>query len=349
MRRPFRYVNEIAGAFVLLGLLLLAAALMLAARSSGWFQKERRFAVTLPPEGSFGLRPGAEVRILGTVVGRVTDIGIDHAGNMRAGVAILEDFGRFVRTDSVALVQKTYVVAGTAFLEITRGEGEPLPPGGTVGSKPFEELPKLLEGILGGIREEALAALEDLRGATREYTALAAEARDRDGNLQRALANLQELLATVNRGEGTIGRLVRDPALAERLEATAARIDSSAGEADLFFRDLRASASEARELVATLRAEAAELRGAGAAAKGVLVEAQALLADARASTTEVPRLVAGAADAVGQLPGVLLQTQATMREVQRLVQGMRGNWLFGGGSAAPPRSARISPQAAGGR
>ena len=151
MRRPFRYVNEIAGAFVLLGLLLLAGGFMLAARSSGWFQSERRFAVTLPPEGGFGLRPGAEVRILGTVVGRVTDIGIDDAWNMRADVAIDADFGRFVRTDSVALVQKTYVVAGTAFLEITRGEGPLLPEGGTLGSMPFEALPKLLGDILGGI------------------------------------------------------------------------------------------------------------------------------------------------------------------------------------------------------
>jgi phospholipid/cholesterol/gamma-HCH transport system substrate-binding protein len=342
-------VNEIAGAFVLLGLLLVAGAFVLAARGSGWFQKERRFAVTLPPQGSFGLRPGAEVRILGTVVGRVTDIGIDHAGNMRADVAIAEDFGRFVRTDSVALVQKTYVVAGTAFLEITRGVGDPLPPGGTVGSKPFEELPKLLEGILGGIREEALAALEDLRGAAREYTALAAEVRDRGGNLQKLLANLEEVVATVNRGEGTIGRLVRDPALAERLEAAAGRVDTAAGEAELFLRDLRASAAEVKEIVATLHAETDEARGIMSAAKGVLQEAQGLLADARVSTAEVPRLVAGAADAVGQLPGVLLQTQGTMREIERLVQGMQGSWLFGGGSATPPRSARISPQAAGGR
>lgn len=349
MRRPFRYVNEVAGAFVLLGLLLLAGGFMLAARSSGWFQKERRFAVTLPPEGAFGLRPGAEVRILGTVVGRVTDIGIDHAGNMRADVAIAEDFGRFVRTDSVALVQKTYVVAGTAFLEITRGAGDPLPEGGTVASKPFEELPKLLDGILGGIREDALAALGDLRATAREYTALAADARDRDGNLQKALASLEGLLATVNRGEGTIGRLVRDPALAEKLEAAAGRIDSSAGEAELLFRDLRASAAEVKEIVATLHAEADEARGVVAAAKGVLQEAQGLLADTRAGTSELPRLVAGAADAVGQLPGVLLQAQSAMREVQRLVEGMQGSWLFGGGSAPPPRTARISPQAAGGQ
>lgn len=349
MKRPFRYVNEVAGAFVLLGLLLLAGGLMLAARSSGWFRKELRFGVTLPPEGSFGLRPGAEVRILGTVVGRVTDIGIDHAGNMVASVAIAEDFGRFVRTDSVALVQKTFVVAGTAFLEITRGEGPPLPVGGSVGSVPFEALPKLLDEILGKIRDEAVVALQDLRGAALEYTALAADVRDRDGNLQKLLANLEEVTAAVNRGEGTFGRLVRDPALAERLEAATARIDSSAAEAELFFRDLRASAAEVREIVAKLNAEANEVQGLVAAAKGVLQEAEALLADTRAGTTELPRLVAGAADAVGQLPGVLLQTQGTMREVKRLVQGMQGNWFFRSGSAPPPRSPRISPQAAGGR
>jgi len=59
----------------------------------------------------------------------------------------------------------------------------------------------------------------------------------------------------------------------------------------------------------------------------------------------MPRLVGGAADAVERLPGVLLQTQGTLREIERLVQGMQGSWLFGG-SARPPRPARLSPSAA---
>jgi phospholipid/cholesterol/gamma-HCH transport system substrate-binding protein len=354
----FRYVNEAVGAFVLLGLLLCVGGLVLAARGRGWFEKDRRFAVKLPPEGAFGLRPGAEVRILGSVVGRVTAIDADKQGNVHAEIAIAADFGRFVRTDSIALVKKVFGVAGDAFLEISRGTGPPLPPDGVVSSMPFEELPQLVENALADIRADALPAIRELSGAAQEYRALAAELRARDGHLQRLLAGLADLAGTMNRGDGTLGRLLQDPALADRFDVAVGRIgaaagslDDAAGEARQLFRDLRGSATEMRGILATLRAEAADMRGLAAEAKEMLEEVRGLVADTRANTVQLPRLMAGAADAVQQLPAVLLQTQRVLRAIERLVRGMQGSWLFGGsrGAAPEPRSVRLSPAESAGR
>ena len=345
----FRYVNEAVGTFVLLGLLLLAGGLVLAARGSGWFDKDHRFAVKLPPQGAFGLRSGAEVHILGTVVGRVTAIDVDADGNMLAQVAIAEDFGGFVRTDSIALVTKSFGVARNAFLEISKGTGPSLPPDGVVDSVPSEELPELVEQALGDIRSDVLPAVRELRVAAEECAALAADLRNPAGNLQQVLSNAAELTDTMNRGDGAVGRLLHDPTLAERLETAAGTIEDSAGEAGRLFRDLGESAAEVRAILEIARAETEALQGLAAEARGALDEVHGLLADTRVSTAELPRLVAGATDTVAELPGVLLQTQSTLRSIERLVRGMQGSWLFGGSAEPAPRGARLSPAEAGER
>ena len=44
----FRYVNEIAGFFVLVVVLLFAAGIVLAGRAQGWFEKEHSVSFFLP-------------------------------------------------------------------------------------------------------------------------------------------------------------------------------------------------------------------------------------------------------------------------------------------------------------
>ena len=75
MAKPFRFrhVNEITGAFVLGVIALLVLAVVGTGFSQRWFTRTTEFTLLLPT-GAQGLRPGAEVQMLGTVVGSVQDI-----------------------------------------------------------------------------------------------------------------------------------------------------------------------------------------------------------------------------------------------------------------------------------
>ena len=134
MAKPFkfRYVNELAGIFVLLVFLLFVAGIVLAGRAQGWFEHYRHVSITFPAAGSSGLKKGAEVEMLGATAGSVDRMSMDDEGNMHAILSIRSDFFPFVRRDSRVILKKQFVVVGDAYVEIPRGKDkEALPEGYT--------------------------------------------------------------------------------------------------------------------------------------------------------------------------------------------------------------------------
>ncbi|HRX55924.1 MAG TPA: hypothetical protein P5016_15535, partial [Verrucomicrobiales bacterium] len=67
MEKPFRfrYVNEIAGTFVLIAVTLMLVGVLISGRIQGWFLPARIYRAVLPDQGTMGIKPGSEVRILG--------------------------------------------------------------------------------------------------------------------------------------------------------------------------------------------------------------------------------------------------------------------------------------------
>lgn len=88
MPKPLKVTraNEIVGLFVLLALAIALAALLLGPKTQRWFTPSHTLAIHLPPEGSLGLRKGADVLILGSVVGSVENIVVTDAGSVEADV-----------------------------------------------------------------------------------------------------------------------------------------------------------------------------------------------------------------------------------------------------------------------
>ena len=84
--------NEVIGVFVLLTVGILITAVALGPNTRRWLTPTHKLTVRLPPEGSLGLRKGADVLILGTVVGSVDEITVSDAGEMEAAASVR---GRF--------------------------------------------------------------------------------------------------------------------------------------------------------------------------------------------------------------------------------------------------------------
>ncbi len=335
MPKPLRVrrVNEIVGLFVLLAVVIALAAALLGPRTQRWFTPARTIAIHLPPEGSLGLRNGGDVQILGSVVGSVEDIFVTKDGEMEAEVSIRGNFIRFVREDSRAIIRKPLGI-GDASIEITRGYGEPLPARGAFLESVADKAPtQLMEETLAAIREEALPAIKELRSAIAEYSSLATELRGQQGEVAQALGHLNRVGTALERGEGLAGMLLFDPKPAAELRVALPKLNASIDE-------LHATLLGARRL-------ADRLPQIGVDMEESMKNLRASSVEARRFATAVPELEKSVKLAVDAVPGVLLQTQETLHQIQRLTEAVQRSWLVSGNLDPPRTDMRLSGERVG--
>lgn len=314
-----RRADEIAGLFVLLGLAIVLAAVLLGPTTRHWLTPSRTVAVHLPPEGSLGLREGSDVQILGSIVGAVEKISVTDEGEMEARLSIRGNFIRFVRQDSRAIIRRPLGI-GDAAIEITRGEAEPLPEDGFLVAVADKGPTEFMEETLVAIRDEALPALRDLRATIVEHRALAAELRSEDGHAQQALKHLAGIGAAIERGEGLAGTLISDPRPAAELRAALPRLNASLDQLQATLRGARQLSERMPRIADEVEAGARNVRAASG--------------DLRQLAAALPGLERSIRESTDAAPAVLLQTQETLRQIERLTEALQRN-RFVRGAVAP--------------
>ena len=202
---------------------------------------ERYSLVTLLSSAS-GLREGAPVTVAGQRVGQVSDIEFIPLERQRDGkhlsitLSVSRDVHEQIRADSRAQV-KTQGLLGDKLLEITPGtrSAPVLAPGDTLPSEPpidYEEVLARAAGMLDEA-EVVLANLQSLTGSIARGEGSIGRLLNDDALYERVMVTTTELARTlheINVSDGTIGRLLRDPALYERLESTLAQLESLSSE-----------------------------------------------------------------------------------------------------------------------
>jgi phospholipid/cholesterol/gamma-HCH transport system substrate-binding protein len=290
-RFKFRRVHEITGAFVLIVIGLLVATVVWIGHSQRWFRSNVSLGIILPETGAAGIRQGSEVYFLGTRVGSVYDVMVDTTGRMEARATIRRDFFRFVRADSSAVVKKKFGVAGDSFFEITRGQGAPLSEknASIVCNEQFQSA---LESAIEEIRSETLLVLKKTAVGLDTWTQLGTDLRESRLRLDQLTARLEKITASVEQGEGTVGKLLTDPGLAD----------------------------EATNLLARANQTMSDLQG-------VVTNLNAAVKNVQTGTERLPEITDAAANEAKDLPGLVQQTQTSMRELERLIEAMQRHWL----------------------
>ena len=177
----FRFVNGITGVFVLLAIAVLIAGIFLAGRAQGLFEpKFRLHTVFQAEEGSYGLKKGTEVRSGDTVAGSVIRIQPTTEGTIEATFELKASFHGFVRTNSVAVVKKTLIVAGDAYVDISIGDrNAPLMPDGSlIACTPDKDITKQALLVLEELRAKVPPTLDNVNAVLDELPALAVQARN---------------------------------------------------------------------------------------------------------------------------------------------------------------------------
>lgn len=173
------------GIFIFFGTILLIISIFLIG------SKEKLFTGTIEIKAYFnqieGLKTGAPVRLSGYDIGSVSGISLvdEKTGNVEVRMRIDNELKRFIRLDSQAAIE-TEGLVGKKIVTITPGSPnlEEISDGGIIKSKnPLN---------IAAIVEESEAVISYLRNITKD---------------------LADIVNKVNKGEGTIGKIVNDDKL----------------------------------------------------------------------------------------------------------------------------------------
>jgi phospholipid/cholesterol/gamma-HCH transport system substrate-binding protein len=198
-QRKLSWAELRVGIFVLVALIVIALGVFYVTGTQGFWVPKYTIKTYLPEVED--LDKGAPVSLDGVNIGNVQSIGLtphpsDKAHNVTVVMRVKRSFQAEIRTDSTAKLV-TEGLLGTRYVEITRGvTGPPIPPGGVV---PGAEVPEMTEVV-----ERGAEVAENLRVLS---------------------ASLDDIIAKMNRGEGSIGKFLNDPSLYNHLDATATRAD----------------------------------------------------------------------------------------------------------------------------
>ncbi len=277
MRRgsPVTWEQVRVGLLLLVALTVLSAAVFMIGNTGNVFGS--RYRLVMLVRSAAGIVPGAAVQLAGQTVGQVDEIRLIPPERRRPEgeavaiwLAVNEDVREQVREDSRAQV-RTQGLLGDKLIDIVPGTAE--------------------ARVLG--EGDTIAAASSV-----DYDALIAEGAGAVGELLEVTRNLSQLTGDLLEGRGTLGLLVTDEALYERVTGLAGRLDSvlavlAAPDAPL----LRALGDDS--LYAALRSTALGLEGVvssvarGEGSLGRLLASDSLYGDLRRSVSRADSLLAG--------------------------------------------------------
>ncbi len=375
MEKPFRFrhVNEIAGAFVLIAAILMVVGILISGQIQGWFQPTRVYRVVLPEAGTMGIKPGSEVKIMGSRAGSVDRVDLrDKQSGERVFdvakiqpesvelVAVIRVRGErvaFVGQDSQAILRYDLGGFGAPFFEISRGT--------TPREKSDEELKIKLEsdvkdGLTNSVEKIRIAmipAIEEIQKTTAKIGDLATSLIDPTGDFQQALAAINKVTGRVNRNEGVAGVLLNDDDAAEQLRNTLANFSNASS-------DIGKSVSAMNALLSGLES------GEGAAGalftddklsdqiRKTVAEVEVASKEINQSLAAIPPMLNTTNSAVGEFTEAAKIMQAALREYEILGEALQRHWLvrkqvdkveaeMGGGNGVV--AAQNSPSSSNGR
>lgn len=313
--------NQAVGAVVVLCVVLFAAALVNAGLLKEWFERSLTLRVVLPDSGAPGLAPGAAVEVMGTRAGEVRRIVIDPAQRIHAELRIDRQMKPFIRRDSVVTIRRQFGIAGSSYVDISRGNGPELDWQFAVLSAASDRAPTdTISQIVDDVNARIAPMMDEAQKAIVQFNALLMP-------LQQTVEAVSVMARRLERGEGTAGRFLADEKTANDVQRLLAETQSTIARANNVMADLEQAARDPRIGAIVQRTEA------------VLGSLQSVTRDLAAASPQVGKLTTSVAGATDSMPALLLQTESAARELELLLGQLRRSWLLGG-TAAPPAGRR---------
>lgn len=306
-----RNADEWVGLVVLVAIGLFVAAVLHAAVLRDWFNPAGTLRLVLPEAGLSGLAAGADVQVLGTVAGHIDRIVIDPKAGIYAEASIDRQWEDYIRRDSTATIRRTFGVAGAAYVDISRGSGQPL-----------------------DWRYAVLNAKTE-RGASDDVNALIEQARQQItpmlADLARAVHAFADVTERLDKGQGGLGQVLADPAIAQDTRRILDQLAQSSAALNTMLASAQRIVTSAQGVVTDAADRRNGVPDVLRRVDGILANVQKTSADLAATSRRLPAIASQVQEGTATLPAVLVQAQATAAELQKLLEQLRGLALLGGG------------------
>jgi phospholipid/cholesterol/gamma-HCH transport system substrate-binding protein len=263
------------------------------------------------------LKTGDEVRLAGVKVGPVEKTRL--AG--RRAEAVLEIDPKVpIAVDATASIVMSGLIGGN-YVSIDMGSpGAPtLPDGAEIKTLETADLNTLMTEI-GGLGKQLQDSLGSFSRALNGDSKgggiiqkLDKLVTDNSARVDATMSNLQDITGKINRGEGTLGKLVNDPKLHDELLAT---VD-----------EIKATATQAKAFVSSAESMMDQIKS-GQGTIGTLVYDQKSADDIKASIANIKSVSDKLAKGEGTLgklindPGLYDSAQVTIKKVDRTLDGL---------------------------
>ncbi len=286
------------GIFIFIGSMVLAIAVFLIG------DKDALFSSTFEIKAYFkdiqGLRSGASVRLSGIDVGTVSNveiIGTDSTGSVEVTMELVEDVKKFIKTDTKGTIETEGLVGNkVVVLKIGTADADEISSGGTIQAKEPLSFADIIEETQGVMH----------------YT-------------KQMTKDLAEIVSRVNRGEGSIGKLLTDEQLYQDATQLTRRADKS----------LQAITTEFQDLSDLFNSLGEGVRDVVKNVDHVVGEVDTMVIDINRGKGLLGSLIAGKSgvDTVvtRSLENILSITEESKMAASRLAENMEAlkhNWLF---------------------
>jgi phospholipid/cholesterol/gamma-HCH transport system substrate-binding protein len=305
------------GLFFILGLAL--TWVTYATLSGGSIFKNKGYKLIAGFESLKELKKGDEVRMAGVTIGSIEETHLDLA-HRRAEAVLLIDPGVQIASDATASIVMAGLI-GTNYVGIDLGTAgaAPLAPGAEIRTMVTPDINTIMTelGNLGHKLESAFSSFSTaVSGDGKQpglFQKLDKVITENSEKVSTTMTNLQDITTKLNNGEGTLGKLINDPALHDELVAAADEIKSTATQAKGFV-------SDAQGIIAQVKS--------GKGTLGVLVYDETAANDLKASVANIRSVSDKLAKGEGTL-GKLINddtlyttAQGTLKKADRAIDSL---------------------------
>jgi phospholipid/cholesterol/gamma-HCH transport system substrate-binding protein len=230
------------GLFFLLGLALVWVTFE--TLSDGKLFKDRGYTVIAGFDDLRQLKVGDEIRMAGVKIGSVEQTRL--AGRRAEAVLRIDPSVQIASDASATIVMSGLIGSNYIGIDLGTPTAAPLQPGAEIHTSVTPDINAIMTqlGNLGSKFDNALGTIgEALKGKDGQpglFQRLNTLVSDNGDKITATVSNLQEVTAKLNKGEGTMGKLINDPKLHDDLVATVGEIKSAATQAKTFVADAQA-------------------------------------------------------------------------------------------------------------
>jgi len=320
-------IKRQVGWFVMLGVGALILVVLIVSVRSNVFSK--KFYLFVEPPSASSFYEGQSVKFQGFAIGHIDQIELQHEGQVRISLRLLERYRHMIHQGAVIQFTKEGLL-GEQIVELTQGDvAKPMLKSGELLSYETETS---LEQLLTELRP----AVGNANVLLRELASLSLWMNDPDSDLRVGMTNLRKITEPVDGKSLQVAIETFTQAL-DRLGNVAGDLD----EQKIALR-LADSLSVTTDILKNIKPLSQSL---GKYGPETVQQTSALLTHVDKLSSALNIVASDLSEMTPELPGLARDSRATLKEMQALMKQLQASWLLGGASAdkVPQKGIETAP------